>query len=115
MSNWDDEIFSCSICKTDKCVLPSGPSRSNVLIIAPYPSEKDGDIRLGRPMCGPSGGVLREELMHNGIDIKQIRICNMWYHEPNKNPDCFQDGVQRAIAEAKDRKFILLIGAETAK
>jgi uracil-DNA glycosylase family 4 len=111
--NWDDEFFTCAGCGTDKCVSPSGSLNSPFLIIGSYPA--DDEIKDGLPFTGKTGGVLKAELRRAGLDYSQFRVTNLWKHIPNKNPKCLEDGAQSAIAEAKGKKLILLIGAEAVK
>jgi len=115
---WDDEFeffdsFKCPVCGTDECVPPMGAESSPLMIIGAYPG-KDEIVR-GRPMEGSSGGVLKAELSKVGLDWKQIRVGNLWIHEPNNNEDCFTYGAEQIIKDAKDKKLILLIGSDTVK
>lgn len=107
---WD---FDCPICGTDKSVLPVGPRKSPVLIIGDAPGHQE--VIEGKPFVGATGGVLRAELARQKIDLKQIRVTNLWLHEPNKKSECLEFGFKKALEEGNDRKVILLIGAETVK
>jgi uracil-DNA glycosylase family 4 len=108
--SWD---FTCPVCNSDSCVLPVGPKSSLILIIGDKPGIQE--VKEGKPFGGALGGVLRTELSRYQIDMNQIRITNLWLHEPNKNEKCLDHGAKKAIAEAKGRKVILLIGSETVK
>lgn len=109
---WDD-LYTCPVCHKDDCVPPYGKKNSPVLIIGDAPG--DDELKTGRPFSGATGKILRIELAKLGVDVKAIRLCNIWYHKPNASADCLDFGFQLAIKEAKDRKAVLLIGAEVVK
>jgi hypothetical protein len=113
MSNDWDTIYTCKNCGTEDVVLPSGPTNSPILIIGAFPG--DEEIKHGKPMVGANGGILRTELGKNSIDMKRLRITNLWLHADNKNAGCLAIGAKAAIGEARGKKAILLIGAETVK
>jgi len=108
---WD--TFECPICGNDEIVLPSGPSKADVLIIGEFPGRDE--IFKGKPLVGPTGRIMRSELAYLGMDMHQMRITNLWQHRPNKNEKCFEHGCSEAIKEAKGRKAILLVGSDTVK
>ena len=70
---------------------------------------------------GGTGEIFRIELAKVGVDMNGVRLCNLWQHAPWKNQKeehyfgCLEDGATKAIAEAKGRKAILLVGASTVK
>lgn len=105
--------YYCPHCKREDCVPASGPIESSILIIGEEPGKDE--IRKGKPLVGATGGVLRAELGRLGIDMKRLRLCNLWLHPKNDNKDCFEYGVSQVIKEAKGRKAILLIGSGTVK
>lgn len=111
--SWDNDSYTCPYCNRDDLVLPFGPKRSSILIIGEFPGEDE--IKKGRPMTGPMGGVLRTELAKLGLDTHSMRLTNLWLHPPNDNKECFNYGLESVIKEAKGRKAILLIGSETVK
>ena len=111
--SWDDDIYVCPHCNRDDLVLASGPKRAEILIIGEYPGAEE--IKKGSPMVGGMGGVLRTELGRVGMDMRQMRLCNLWLHPNNKNEDCLKHGKNTAIKEAKGRKIVLLIGSDTVK
>ena len=55
------------------------------------------------------------ELGRVGLDMRQMRLCNLWLHPKNKNEDCLKHGLENAVKEARGRKVILLIGSDTVK
>lgn len=112
MTDWDT-LYNCPVCETEDCVLPTGSEDSPILIIGAFPG--DEEIKHGKPMVGANGGILRTELGRNGIDMKRCRITNLWMHKPNNNAGCLVHSTKQAIKEAKKKKAILLIGAETVK
>ncbi len=107
---WD---FTCPVCKSDDCVLPVGPKNSSILIVGDHPG--DEEIKEGKCFVGPTGGVLRAELAKVGIDMRAIRITNLWLHAPNKNAACLEYGMKKALEESIGKKIILLIGSEPVK
>ena len=117
--SWDKDFFTCTICKTENIVPASGNKNSPILIIGAYPGKEE--ISKGRPFVGGTGEIFRIELAKVGIDINSIRLCNLWQHKPWKNQkeefyfQCLEDGATKAIAEAKGKKAILLVGAATVK
>lgn len=129
MSNWDAEWgkeFTCPSCGTSKTVPAYGPENAPYLIIGAYPG--DDEVKAGRPMVGPNGTVLKQELARNNYDLASFRLCNLWLHIPpdkkptKKEPEmlaqyeaCFNYGAELAIKEAIGRKAILLIGSDTVK
>lgn len=113
--NWDDieEIFKCPVCGSEEVVPPSGKVNSPVLIVGEFPG--DEEIKEGRPFVGAMGGVFKTELSKLGVDVKALRICNLWQHEPTKNKECLEHGIKTVVKEAEGRKAILLIGSDTVK
>lgn len=111
--SWDDEFFACSVCGSTKCVDPCGPEKSSYIIIGSYPGEDE--VKGGIPFSGKTGVVLKSELRKVGLDFASFRVTNLWKHLPNANPKCMQEGAEAAIAEAKGRQVVLLIGAEAVK
>jgi DNA polymerase len=122
---WDEDIYTCPSCGRDDLVLASGPRRADILIVGEHPGAKE--IQKGKPLVGNTGGVLRTELSKAGLDMRQMRITNLWLHPPQKTTTkssdekkeqkqkCFQYGLEKLIEEAKGRKAILLLGSDTLK
>lgn len=110
--SWDD-LYACPICNSDECVPPSGNPNSKILIIGSAPGKEE--IKAGKPMVGQNGGILREELRRCSVDMSRLRITNLWQHKINDNAGCLVHWGQKAIAEARGKQAILLIGAETVK
>jgi len=111
---WEDEIdfsFACPHCGTDDCVPPAGPKKSPILLIGEAPG--NAEIIKGKPFVGPTGGILREELRMLSIDIKMLRLANLWIHKPNGREGCRNYSIETVIKEAKGKKAVLLIGSET--
>ena len=106
--NWDSD-FNCPYCGAD-LVRASGNKHSDILIIGEFPG--DEEKQQGIPMVGRMGTVLREQLAYLGLDLMSFRRTNLWLHDPNKNKECFQMGVEAAMKEAKGKKVILLMGSE---
>lgn len=112
-TNWDDNIYTCPICKTEDCVPPTGKKTSPILIVGEFPGEDE--VKKGKPYSGATGGVFRTELAKVGIDLNGVRVCNLWQHLPNKNQECLNQGLQTVIREAKGRQAILLVGSDVVK
>lgn len=108
-----EESLACPICHTTEMVFPSGPKDADILIIGDAPGEDE--VGKGKPMTGPMGTLLKQELGRVGIDLRMCRKTNLWIHPANKELKCFQYGMDAAIKEAKGRKAILLLGAEPVK
>lgn len=110
--DWDTEE-QCPVCHSNKLVPAFGPQKAKILLVAEYPGEEE--IKQGVPMVGPMSNVLKTELAYAGLDFRTMRRMNVWQHSPNKNKDCFANGVEKVIKEAKNRHAILLIGSDTVK
>ncbi len=114
--DWEDSIISkydCPICHAEDCVPASGPKNSPVLVIGEFPGESE--LKQGKPLVGPTGGIFRTEMRKLGVDVSTFRLCNLWLHTPNKNKDCLQYSMDQVIKEAKGRKAILLLGSDVVK
>lgn len=109
---WEESI-DCPVCHTTEMVYPSGPSDASILIVGEFPGADE--IGKGKPMTGPMGVILKQELSRTGIDLRMCRKTNLWLHEPNKDLKCYQHGMNAVIQEAKGRKAILLMGSEVVK
>lgn len=113
--NWD-EGYSCPICNSDDYAPPAGNPSSPVLLIGAFPG--DEEIRKGVPMVGAMGGVLKTELHHLGMDLNMFRLANLWFHPKPKGEeakDCLNYFIEQLVKEAKDKKAVLLMGAEPVK
>ena len=105
--------FTCPVCGSDQIVPAIGNKNSLVLIVGENPGEEE--LKYSKPMVGPMGTVLRQELSYLGFDIKSARRTNLWRHPPNKNKDCLKNGLEEVIKEASGKQAILLLGDETVK
>lgn len=118
-NDWEDDIYTCPICKSTDCVPASGKEKSKILLIGEFPGVDE--IKSGRPFSGATGTILRTELGKLGIDLSQFRIANLWLHIPNdaRDPlkqDCLNYSVEKhLIKEIKNKEAILLIGSETVR
>ena len=110
--DWDD-TYTCPICNSEDVVPPVGNPNSKILIIGAFPG--DEEVKEGRPMVGRNGTILSDELRRCSVDMKRLRITNLWQHPKNENAGCLVHWAKKAVAEAKGKKAILLIGAETVK
>lgn len=103
----------CPACGNKICP-PSG--KSNILVIGDAPDNLD--MINGTPFSthewSKTGGyVLRKELNLLGCSLSDFRVTTMWLHEPNKDDACWNAGFDHVLDEAKGKKAILLIGADT--
>lgn len=119
--SWEDEAFAdkytCPHCHREDCVPASGPSNSTILVIGEFPGEVE--LKEGKPLVGPTGGIFRTEIKKFGYDPAGFRLCNLWLHTPNPKEktykECLQHGMDQAIKEAKGKKAILLLGSDCVK
>lgn len=109
--SWEDTEFTCPICHTEDVVFPSGSPNSPVLIIGEFPG--DEEIRYSKPFVGATGELFKKELLHLGVTLNEFRVTNLWMHKPNKNDECLKYSATKAIAEAKGKQAILLVGSDT--
>lgn len=112
----DDDI--CPVCGFDSCVPAMGRASSKVLLIGDAPGKRE--LETGRPYTGRTGTILNTELRKFGFSLRSFRLCNLWLHTKLKKKDanyggCFEYGLQKVLAEAKDKELILLIGADTTR
>lgn len=68
---------------TSKRVEPFGPRDAKIVIIAEAPGETEE--KLGRPLCGASGELLREMLEQVGIDMDECYLTNVFKERPPGN------------------------------
>lgn len=106
----------CPSCAGKVCP-PHGYS-TDVLIIGEFPGKLE--MQQGRPFASkpyvPSAGkILRKEMSLLGVDLLQLRLCNLWLHEPNGNDNCFKASLDVVLEEAKGKKAILLVGSESVE
>jgi uracil-DNA glycosylase len=109
IGNLDKMLEECPVCNTDKLIIPAGRSTSPVLVVGEFLG--DYESAHGMALSGAEGTVFRREMTYLGVDISKFRIVNILLHKPNGNARCVSAGFQNAIAEAKGKKAILLIGS----
>lgn len=102
----------CSLCGL-LLVEPCGPPNSPLLLLAEYPGFHE--LKTGVPWSGPGGDVLREELGRVGIQFERCRATNLWGHTPSKEPGEFEFHMERALAECRGRKAILMMGSDVSR
>lgn len=113
------DAFTCPICKNPDCVPPAYNPLSEVLWIGEQPGRDE--INYGKPFVGPTGKLLKGELAYLGYSLYTFRMCNLWLHPAPKNKkaehynECFEHSVKIVLEEAKNRKFIVLVGSESVK
>ena len=103
-------MSACKICGLE-LIEPSGPVKSNILIIGDAPGKEE--IERGSPWVGQGGDVLRDELTRAGLNPGRCRMTNLWLHD--KNPkECDKDfHTTEMFKEMMGREFLLIMGAET--
>lgn len=106
------QIKVCPHCN-EEMIFVRGPLDSPVLLLGEFPGEEE--LNQMMPFCGAAGMVLKNEFGRCGLDIKQMRITNLWRHKPNKNEDCLTYGHTLAVKAAQYKQAILLIGSESTK
>ena len=107
---------TCPICNTTTCP-PSGHSKS-LLIVGEFPGRLElerGQPFATSPMFISAGKVFRKELERVGLSLFDFRVCNLWKHEPNKSEECFQDGYNSVLDEAKGKSAVLLVGSDVVE
>jgi hypothetical protein len=113
----NDTVSSCPVCDTP-LIKQSGSISSEILIIGNYPSPKElerlhpKDRKDIEPFIGWTGKYFRQELAKAGLDYYQCRAITLWRHKQNKEDKCLNFMIEQVISEAKDKKLILLCGAD---
>lgn len=121
----------CKLCNRSM-VYPSGPVKSPYLLVGEFPGKEE--LIQGRPFVGPSGDILRTELLRIGLPITMFRMTNLWLHAANpkklkllKNEktgqvDWLASGgcdpnlhITQLAKEIKGRKAVLLMGSDLCK
>lgn len=109
----------CQLCRlsqtTDRvCILGTGPSRSQIMIIGEAPGADEE--RTGKPFTGKSGQLLSELLEDAGIDRSEVYICNAVSCRPpgNRSPTkgeikACKKWLSYQIAMVKPR-YVLILG-----
>jgi uracil-DNA glycosylase len=111
------EMSTCPVCDT-QLIKQSGSTDSEILIIGNYPTDKEierlkpQDRHDLEPFIGWGGKYFRQELAKAGLDYYQCRAITLWKHKQNKEDECLNYMIAQVILEAKDKKLILLCGAE---
>lgn len=106
-------IQYCPSCGSLACP-PSGKSK-DVLILGEFPG--DYEMQVLKPFASSTrfvtaGQVLRKELEMIGYSLNQFRVCNLWFHKPNDNEECYKAGFENALTEASGKKAVLLVGSD---
>lgn len=104
----------CPICGKHS-VRPNGRTSADVLLVLGEPD--DEDLRLGYPFSGQSGEILKAELGRVGIQMEACRAVCIYSH-PHAVGDsmmCIDRSVEDFGAEMKNRRGILLFGAQASK
>lgn len=105
--------FTCSGCGRKDLVLARGNRSSPIMIIGEFPG--DDEIQQGKPFVGGAGRVLKSELGKQGFSLHSALITNLWLHPKNDNEDCFNNGLERLLKQAKGKELVLLLGSDTVE
>lgn len=103
----------------DLLVSPTGPVKSDILIIGDYPDWFD--IQTGkafsvgykkdRRYITRAGDILRDQLTKNSVRPERVRMTNVWLHATKKEEDCPMGWhMTKAYEEIAKAKFVLLSG-----
>lgn len=106
----------CPSCASPVC--PSVGKSKDILILGSSPDRLDMQTQTPfatHSMYITGGRVLRKELEKLGVSFSQFRVTYLWLHEPTNNEQCYQAGYDHALDEAKGKKAILLVGADTVE
>lgn len=109
---------SCELCSLHEgastvCVPGEGSGRLPVLILGEAPGREED--KRGRPFCGPSGKLLRSELLKAGLPLKKCYITNTVKCYPKGTPTdeqrdiCSQNYLRKEI-QLLSPKYILAVG-----
>lgn len=103
----------CSMCGRPLVGL-GGPETAQLGIIG----ERPGDVEKARlePFVGPSGALLRAELLRVGIHLENCRVTNIWRHDPIRGSDEvaileYAWHLQNALEAVAKCKIVLLLGS----
>lgn len=102
----------CPACGNRAC---SPLGNSDFLIIGDAPTDLDmikGHPFSNHPKYMTHGKILRKEMQRVGLSLNEHRLITMWLHEPNKNENCFQAGIDNVMSEIVGKKAVLLVGAD---
>lgn len=119
-----ERACSCTRCpdlvaSRDKVVFGEGSPGARLAIIGEAPGATES--REGRPFCGPSGKLLDETLLANGVSRDQVYICNILKCHPewNRDPTPEEASNCRGFLEMQirvvDPDAILCLGGVAAK
>lgn len=103
-------INICPVCKED-VIMPYGPKNSPILIIRSEPNEKEAHTR---PFNDRTGDILRKEMYIVGLNLLDCRQAVLWNHRLTEE-GCDEFCEFQLYPEMKDKKLIILVGAEAVK
>jgi len=110
---------SCDLCPLHKeastvCVFGEGSGRLPVMILGEAPGREED--RRGRPFVGPSGKLLRSELLRAGLPLKKCYLTNTVKCYPKGTPTdeqeriCSQNYLRKEISTLNPI-YVLTVGA----
>lgn len=102
--------MNCLICNR-RLIQPTGPANARVLLVGDRPGYQE--IESGMAFVGPTGQVLNHELLRLGWNREQVRVTNLWQHDPDIDErDAHRE---RLYKELVGRRAVFFMGTEVAK
>ena len=98
----------CKYC--GKLIIPAFGQPSKILIAGEFAGSKE--ILKGVPFCGDTGDVLKQEAARAGFNVMSCRLTNLWCHAKDEENCDLDFHIKTFMQEAKDKKFILLMGSD---
>lgn len=111
----------CPICE-EPVVNYGGKRNSDILVIVELPD--DSDYEKGKILHGSGNKPLYDELSKQGLDLFSMRLVSLYLHaKPDtrtkvareKWEKCQQVAMERLLAEADGKRFVLCVGSEVTK
>lgn len=104
-----------SVCKAcGKEIIPFRlPAEAAYAVVGEFPGQIE--IKMGLPFVGRSGNVLRQELARLGIDIDDLGMGNLWYHENNESEKCRDLGLGALLRALQPFHSVLFLGSDCSR
>lgn len=103
----------CPVC-AEKVILADGEEESEILLIGSAPT--DDEVYYGRPFVGNTIRIFRKELIKLAkIDLGSTRQVLVECHDKMKKDDCRAVSLSLVEKELKNKKYIILVGAEAVR
>jgi uracil-DNA glycosylase family 4 len=92
---------------------PVGPKDSKILLVGEFPGQEESE--RGIPFCGPSGDILKSELMRVRLPFVVCRATNLWTHRQDEKECDANWHANRLGKEMRGKKVVLFMGSELSK